>query len=72
MNCGNDGTKMQLTNDWREFLELLNSKKVEYLVVGAYAVAWHGRPRYTADIDFLLRATPENAALAVAVVNEFG
>jgi len=63
---------MQLTNDWREFVELLNSRKVEYLVVGAYAVAWHGQARYTANIDFFLRAAPENAARALGVLNKFG
>ena len=40
---------MPLNKDWREFIELLNSNGVEYLVVGAFAVAFHGFPRYTAD-----------------------
>ena len=41
---------MPLNKDWREFLELLNSNGVEYLVVGAFAVAFHGVSRYTADL----------------------
>ena len=40
---------MPLNKDWREFLELLNSNEVEYLVVGAFAVAFHGYPRYTEE-----------------------
>ncbi len=52
---------MPLNKDWREFLELLNSNGVEYLVIGAFAVAFHGFPRYTADLDLLIRPTVENA-----------
>jgi hypothetical protein len=52
---------MPLNKDWREFLGLLNSNEVEYLVVGAFAVAFHGFPRYTADLDLLVRPTEENA-----------
>ena len=51
---------MPLNKDWREFLELLNSNGVEYLVVGAFAVAFHGFPRYTADLNLLVRPTEEN------------
>ena len=46
---------MPLSRDLREFIELLNANKVEFLVVGGFAVAWHGHPRFTADIDFLIR-----------------
>jgi len=45
---------MPLNKDWRVFIELLNSNEVEYLVVGAFAVAFHGFPRYTADLDVLV------------------
>jgi hypothetical protein len=41
-----------LTKDFKEFIKLLNEKKVEYLLVGGYAVVLHGYPRYTGDIDF--------------------
>ncbi len=57
---------MRLNKDLKEFIELLNSNKVEYLVVGAFAVAWHGRPRFTADIDFFLRPSRENATAVLA------
>jgi hypothetical protein len=63
---------MRLSNDWREFLELLNSRRVEYVIVGAHSLAFHGRPRYTGDLDILIRATPENAANIVDLLNEFG
>ena len=45
---------MKMEQDLREFIELLNARDVRYLVVGAYALAYHGRPRYTGDIDFFV------------------
>jgi hypothetical protein len=58
---------MRLSNDLREFLELLNSHGVDYVIVGAHSLAFHGRPRYTGDLDVLVRATPENAAKLVGL-----
>jgi len=52
---------MKLSSDLKEFIELLNSHKVDYLVVGAHALAWHGLPRYTKDIDFFINPDPDNA-----------
>ena len=63
---------MRLSNDLREFLELLNSRGVEYVIVGAHSLAFHGRPRYTGDLDILIRATPKNAAKIVDLLNELG
>jgi hypothetical protein len=63
---------MPLDEDWREFLELLNSHEVEYLVVGAFAVAFHGFPRYTAALDLLVRPTEENANRVLLALSEFG
>ena len=63
---------MRLTKDLREFIELLNSQKVEYVLVGAYAMAYHTRPRYTEDIDVLVRPSPENAARLENVIRSFG
>jgi hypothetical protein len=63
---------MSLSKDWREFLELLNSRGVDYVIVGAHSLAWHGRPRYTGDLDILVRSTPENARLLVDILVEFG
>jgi hypothetical protein len=53
---------VKLQKDLKEFIELLNSHGVEYLVVGGHAVAYHGHPRYTGDIDFFVRPTAQNAA----------
>ena len=50
-----------LNPDFREFIVLLNVNEVEYLVVGGYAVGFHGRPRYTGDIDFWIAVSAENA-----------
>jgi|SRR5437773_169330 len=63
---------MRLSNDLREFLELLNSRGVDYVIVGAHSLAFHGLPRYTGDLDILVRAAPENAAKLVDLLNQFG
>jgi len=63
---------VKLPPDWREFIELLNSNGVEYVVVGGHAVGYHGYPRYTGDIDFFVRASPENAAALAKVLAQFG
>ncbi len=63
---------MGLSKDWREFLELLNSRGVDYVIVGAHSLALHGRPRYTGDLDILVRSPPENARTLVDLLNEFG
>jgi hypothetical protein len=63
---------MSLSNDLREFIELLNSRGVEYVIVGAHSLAFHGRPRYTGDLDILVRPSPENAEKLTSVLAEFG
>ncbi|MFN2541425.1 MAG: hypothetical protein ABR514_04550 [Chthoniobacterales bacterium] len=63
---------MRLSKDWREFLELLNSRGVDYVIVGAQSLAFHGRPRYTGDLDILIRPTPANARLLVDLLYDFG
>jgi hypothetical protein len=47
---------MPLSRELREFVALLGSKKAEYLVIGAFAVAYHGYPRYSGDLDLLVSA----------------
>lgn len=51
---------MELDKDFKEFIELLNEHKVNYLVIGGYAVNYHGYPRYTKDIDFWIWQTQNN------------
>lgn len=63
---------MKLQKGLREFVELLSSSGVEFIIVGGHAVAFHGHPRYTGDIDFLLRSTPENAERIIAALKAFG
>jgi hypothetical protein len=63
---------MLLSKDLREFIELLNSNKVDYLVVGAFAVAWYGHPRFTADLDILIRPDNANAARVLDTLRLFG
>jgi hypothetical protein len=61
-----------LNRDFKEFVALFNAHAVEYLVVGGYALAAHGRPRYTGDIDLWLRPTHDNAIRALAAMADFG
>jgi hypothetical protein len=63
---------MPLPQDWRAFIESLNSNGVEYLVVGAVALAHHGFPRYTGDLDVLVRNSPDNAQRLESALAEFG
>lgn len=63
---------MPLPKDLREFIASLNSHRVDYVIVGAYALAFHGHPRYTGDIDILVGAAPENASRLEEVLREFG
>ena len=62
----------QLSSDVREFIDLLNTKNVRYVIVGAWALAFHGRPRYTGDCDVFVAHDPENAAKLMEVIREFG
>ena len=63
---------MVLNQDFREFIQLLNKNKVRYLVIGGYAVAFHGHPRYTKDIDFWIGPYETNTKKLIKALNEFG
>ncbi len=63
---------IQLPQDFREFLRLLNSKRVEYLIIGGYAVGYHGYPRPTGDLDIWISNAPQNANRAREALEEFG
>jgi len=61
-----------LNQDFREFIQSLNDNQVRYLVVGGYAVALHGYPRYTKDIDIWIELAPVNASRIVGALERFG
>ena len=63
---------MKLQKDLREFIELLISSGVDFIIIGGHAVAFHGHPRFTGDIDFLVRSTPDNAERIIAALKAFG
>lgn len=63
---------MEVQPDFRDMLALLNKHGVEYVIVGAYALAHHGVPRNTGDIDIYVRPSGENARRVVQVLGEFG
>ena len=61
-----------LPPDFKEFLRLLNTYGVEYLLIGGYAVGYHGYPRATNDMDIWIVMHPQNAERMVAVLRAFG
>lgn len=62
----------RLSSDLREFIHLLNTKGVKYVIVGAWALAYHGRPRYTGDIDIFIAREQDNADRLMEVIAAFG
>ncbi|RKU11986.1 hypothetical protein C6501_11815 [Candidatus Poribacteria bacterium] len=63
---------IQLPIDFKEFLKLLNSHQIKYLLIGGYAVNYHGYPRTTADMDIWVAIQQKNAEKLVDVLREFG
>lgn len=61
-----------LPQDFKEFLKLLNSQQVKYLLIGGYAVGYYGYPRATADMDVWIEILSDNAQKIVKVLKEFG
>ncbi len=61
-----------LNQDFKEFIQSLNDNHVRYLVIGGCAVALHGYPRYTKDIDVWIEMSAENAANVVEALDQFG
>ncbi|BAY33512.1 hypothetical protein NIES2107_54100 [Nostoc carneum NIES-2107] len=61
-----------LNQDFKEFIQLLNANQVKYLIIGGYAVAIHGHPRYTKDIDIWVEMSPENADKLITALDQFG
>jgi hypothetical protein len=67
-----DDTSLPLAPDYSAFCALLIAHHAEFLVVGAYAVAFHGAPRFTGDFDILVRPTAENGERVLAAIAAFG
>lgn len=65
-------TTTRLPQDFKDFLKLLNSKRVEYLLIGGYAVGYYGYPRPTGDMDIWISTERENAKRLVVALEEFG
>lgn len=63
---------MEAQPDFRELLALLNEHHVDYIIVGGYALAFHGAPRFTGDLDILVKAEPANAQRVIRALEEFG
>jgi hypothetical protein len=64
--------KLILPKDFKEFIALLNKNDVQYLVVGGYALAVYGHPRFTGDIDIWIQTNNDNASKLIATLSEFG
>ncbi len=63
---------MEVQSDFKELLELFNAHEVEYLIVGGYALAYHGAPRYTGDIDLFVHPSPDNSKRILSALEAFG
>ena len=63
---------MEIQQDFKELLALFNDHKVEYIIVGGYALAFHGAPRYTGDIDIFVKPATQNARRIMVALNAFG
>jgi predicted nucleotidyltransferase len=63
---------MEVQKDFRELLELFNKHNVEYMIVGGYALAFHGAPRYTGDLDIFIRPDSLNAQRIMRALEDFG
>ncbi|MBI4707714.1 MAG: hypothetical protein HY761_07305 [Candidatus Omnitrophica bacterium] len=63
---------MEVQQDFRDLLALFNTHKVDYIIVGAHALAYHGAPRYTGDIDIFVRPDSENAQRILSALEKFG
>jgi hypothetical protein len=63
---------MEIQSDFRELLELFNANKVEYVIVGGYALAFHGAPRFTGDIDLFVSSDRDNAKRILEALKQFG
>ena len=63
---------MEIQPDFRDLLELFNFHKVKYIIVGGYALAFHGAPRYTGDIDIFVASNAKNAERIFSALKDFG
>jgi hypothetical protein len=63
---------MEVQPDFRELLARFNANQVDYIIVGAHALAYHGAPRYTGDLDVLVRPDSDNAHRILRALEEFG
>lgn len=63
---------MEAQPDFKELLTLFNVNGVDYLIVGGYALAFHGQPRYTGDIDVFVKPDPANARRIITALEAFG
>ncbi|MFN8177631.1 MAG: nucleotidyl transferase AbiEii/AbiGii toxin family protein [bacterium] len=63
---------METQRDFEELLGSFNAHSVEYVIVGGYALAFHGAPRFTGDLDLFVRPGPDNAARILAALADFG
>jgi len=63
---------VEVQPDFRDLLALFNAHQVDYIIVGAHALAYHGAPRYTGDMDLLVRPDPDNAQRILQALDQCG
>jgi len=63
---------MKVHRDFKDFISLMHANGVEYVIVGSFALSFHGHPRATGDMDVWIRRSPENASRILKALDEFG
>lgn len=63
---------MDFHQDFADLCSLLNARGIEYLIIGGYAVAFYGAPRFTGDLDILIHPSADQVSRALAALKEFG
>jgi hypothetical protein len=63
---------MEVQQDFKELFELFNRHRVEYMVIGGYALAFHGAPRYTGDMDIYVKPDTQNSERIMRALEDFG
>jgi len=63
---------MKVHRDFKDFISLMHANGVDFVIVGSFALSFHGHPRATGDMDIWVRKSPENASKILKVLDEFG
>ena len=63
---------MEIQQDFKDLLKCFSEHGVEFIIVGGYALAYHGAPRFTGDLDLFIHSSPDNAKRVLRALDQFG